>query len=68
MYKSEELLTAIACKPTSTVQDVAEAIIRMKIHRSWVLDDEGRPIGVITLSDLINKFAPFDFHGHKLSP
>eukprot|EP01094_Clydonella_sp_ATCC50884_P009675 TRINITY_DN1921_c0_g2_i1.p1 TRINITY_DN1921_c0_g2~~TRINITY_DN1921_c0_g2_i1.p1 ORF type:complete len:336 (-),score=161.24 TRINITY_DN1921_c0_g2_i1:150-1097(-) len=42
-----------------------EAVVQMvlrRVHRVWVMDDDGKtPIGVVSMSDVISKFSPYDF-------
>jgi len=45
-----------------TLLEVMEILDRGKIHRVWVVGKEGNVVGVITLTDLIERLAKLDFH------
>ena len=36
-----------------TVEEVMDTVIKGRIHRVWVVDDNNRPTGVVTYSDLL---------------
>jgi CBS domain-containing protein len=44
----------VVCKSTSTLADVMLAVTTAKVHRVWVTDSKEQPIGVVTLTDIIN--------------
>jgi len=44
-------LTSIA--PTDSFQTAIDKVVKEKIHRLWVTDENDRPVGIITLGDLI---------------
>jgi CBS domain-containing protein len=37
--------------------DIMRLVVEKKIHRVWVSSDQGFPIGVVTLSDIIRVFT-----------
>lgn len=45
----------------ATLHHVIELIVKNHVHRVWVVDAHKHVKGVITLSDIISKFAPYDY-------
>jgi CBS domain-containing protein len=45
------------CKPQDTMFDVVNKLTQSGVHRLWVVDLEDRPIGVVSLCDVISVFA-----------
>ncbi|KAI8874275.1 CBS-domain-containing protein [Ramicandelaber brevisporus] len=43
----------VVCTPGSTLRQVIEVMHVNNIHRVWVVDDEKKPTGVITLTDVL---------------
>jgi len=44
----------ITCKPTDTLVEVIDLLAQAKLHRVYVVDSQNKPIGVITLTDIID--------------
>jgi len=42
--------------PSTTIEQLVNIIIRTKVHRVFVIDNSGKPIGVIVLSTLLKLF------------
>lgn len=42
----------------STLQHVMQKTIATHTHRMWVVDDNERLIGVVSLTDMIRQFVP----------
>lgn len=51
----------VTCTANDVLADVMEKVLKNKVHRVWVVDDQQKPVGVVTLSDIICKFSPFDY-------
>ncbi len=47
----------VTCKRDNTIKEVIIKLDSMKIHRIYVVDDEGNVEGVITLRDIISKLV-----------
>jgi len=47
----------ICCKPTSTLKEVISKLAIMKIHRIFVVDTDKKPLGVISLGDILALFV-----------
>ena len=41
---------------TTRIEDVFKRLLDAHVHRVWVVDGDKRPIGVITMSDLIGHY------------
>jgi CBS domain-containing protein len=50
----------VTCSPDTTLIEVMKLVLRSRVHRVWVLDHQ-RPVGLITLTDILSKFASFDY-------
>ncbi|KAJ1921329.1 hypothetical protein H4219_000645 [Mycoemilia scoparia] len=44
------------CRKEFTISQVTMGLLRTKARRAWILDSMNRPIGVITLNDLLSVF------------
>lgn len=51
----------VTCTPDATLIEVMELVLRSRVHRVWVTDQQQRPLGLITLTDILSKFASFDY-------
>ena len=47
----------MTCSDGSTVGEILDAMHVRVVHRVWVVDDAGRPTGVIALSDVLAAVA-----------
>lgn len=41
------------CRPHATLGEVVDSIIAHHYHRVYVVDDADRPVGIVTLSDIL---------------
>lgn len=55
------LSVPITATLSSSLYDVSMLMILHRIHRVWIVDDAQKPIGVVSMSDVICKFSPFDY-------
>lgn len=46
----------LTCLPTTTLSHAMARLIRTKCHRLFVVDDAHRPLGVVSVSDVISAF------------
>jgi len=46
----------VTCVPDSTLSEVMKSLVDNQVHRVWVVDQGGKPIGVVTLTDIIRLF------------
>ena len=51
MQHADELV--VSCKPTDTITQVLEKMDLKAVHRVWIVDEAGRPTGVISLADVL---------------
>ena len=49
----------VICTPEDTLRSVIESILKAKVHRAWVVNKDGQPVGVVALSDIIGVFDPY---------
>ena len=47
----------LSCRTKFTLGQVLSGLVRNHGHRSWLVDEENRPIGCITLSDVLSLFS-----------
>jgi len=52
--------TTVWTQPSSPLSDVIHKVVWANVHRVWVIKNH-KIFGVITLSDIICKFSPYDF-------
>lgn len=45
--------TAITCHPEDSLEKVIGKLAATKIHRIYIIDDQRKPIGILTLSDIL---------------
>jgi len=50
--------TPLTVKLDTKFEDILKLITEEKVHRAWIVDDDNKPIGCLSLSDIINVFAP----------
>ena len=41
------------CKPDDTMAEMVQRVVEGHHHRLWMVDDDNKPTGVISLTDLI---------------
>ena len=51
MQHADELV--VSCTPTDTITQVLEKMDLKAVHRVWIVDEAGRPTGVISLADVL---------------
>jgi len=44
---------SVTCAPGSPLRDVITSLVTQQVHRAYVVDDNNRPLGVISMSDII---------------
>jgi len=66
-----ESLILVAVAPTSTLFSVLDRMVHARVHHVYVVDDEGRPICMITPTDILRLVTPPGDHSvaepHPLS-
>jgi len=51
-----ELERPLSCRPQFSLGQLLSGLALNHGHRSWLIDDEDRPIGCISLSDVLSVF------------
>lgn len=54
---SEVGQTLITCSPDTTLAEVLDKMVHNRLHRVYVCDDDLKPCGVITLTDILRKMV-----------
>jgi len=49
---SKESLNPITCKQSDSLNTAVSLMIEKKIHRVWIVDENQKPIGVVSMTDL----------------
>jgi len=57
---SPESLRPICTTASSNIGQLVDAMVAKRHHRLWVLDDQGKPQSVISLTDILSLFATSD--------
>eukprot|EP00299_Pterocystis_sp_00344_P018290 c9135_g1_i1.p1 GENE.c9135_g1_i1~~c9135_g1_i1.p1 ORF type:complete len:343 (-),score=82.36 c9135_g1_i1:109-1137(-) len=60
-HRAHQNITPFTVLRTATLGDVMRMMSEQHCHRVWVVDEDGKLVGVITLTDVLCKFAPFDY-------
>jgi len=47
----------VTARPDETLLTLMASLVEGKAHRAYVVDEQGRPIGVVTLTDVLRLFA-----------
>jgi CBS-domain-containing membrane protein len=50
---NQQLLPPVVCHPYTTFETLVLKLACSRVHRCWNVDDVGRPIGVVSLTDVI---------------
>ncbi|KAL6058340.1 hypothetical protein QOT17_014952 [Balamuthia mandrillaris] len=48
----------VCCMDDATVEEVIRLLAEKRVHRAYVVDDQQRPIGVVSISDLLGLLLP----------
>jgi len=59
----------VTCERSATLERVINLLSKHRTHRVWVVNPEQRLEGLVTLTDVLCKFAPFDYkllHSRKI--
>lgn len=61
--------SAITCPPTEKMEDVVRLLTNNRIHRVYVVDEDRKPIRVVSLRNVLTKFCkePQGYFGHFFS-
>ncbi|KAF9970273.1 hypothetical protein BGZ73_007036 [Actinomortierella ambigua] len=52
----DSLRRPLSCRPRFSLGQIMSGVVRTHSHRSWLVDDEDRPVGCISLSDILSVF------------
>jgi len=55
--RKEKVKAPVTCKLDSTLETVIMKLSIFRIHRLWIVDDADRPIGVLSLTDIMKLLA-----------
>ncbi len=60
--KVDEIMTkkVISAKSDTPVSEIAELMVSHKVNRIPIIDDNNRPIGIVTRADIVKSFAKTD--------
>lgn len=50
---SPHSLNVKTAAPTQSLQELVDIFVTSKLHRLWIVDAHGKPVGVITLTDIL---------------
>jgi 5'-AMP-activated protein kinase, regulatory gamma subunit len=51
----------LTATPNSTLYEVSMLLTLNRAHHVWVVDENRKPLGVVSLSDIICKYSPYDY-------
>lgn len=55
-----KLTFPLNCRPSTKIEDVINMLATYRVHRLWIVDEQGRPDGVVSLTDVMRLFLPND--------
>jgi CBS domain-containing protein len=50
----EKIPAPLTIKKTDTLSDIIPQVAKARVHRVWIVGDDGKPLGVLSLTDIIN--------------
>jgi len=53
MTAQSKLSVSITCNPSNTLEEVLVKAVTARVHRVWIVDSAQKPVGVVSLSDII---------------
>jgi len=56
--RTNKLSFPLTCRRDTKVEDVINMLSTYRLHRVWIVDHEHKPIGVVTLTDILRLFLP----------
>eukprot|EP01084_Bolivina_argentea_P112129 200007_1 len=57
----------ICCKKDEILSMLMKMIVETESNHIWIVDDDRKPIKLVTLNDIICKFSPYDYKETKCS-
>eukprot|EP01089_Gocevia_fonbrunei_P015484 TRINITY_DN453_c0_g1_i1.p1 TRINITY_DN453_c0_g1~~TRINITY_DN453_c0_g1_i1.p1 ORF type:complete len:325 (+),score=71.44 TRINITY_DN453_c0_g1_i1:79-1053(+) len=58
-YVCEKSLHPLSVKKGDTLEHAIYKVVATRVHRLWVIDNDKKPIGVVSLTDLMQVFLPY---------
>jgi CBS domain-containing protein len=52
-------LRPISCSKSDTIEDVVKLMALNRVHRVWIVDEQGKPTGVVSMTDMFPVFSPW---------
>lgn len=49
----------ITCTSDASLKDIMAIVLKQHVHRVWIIDEQKKPIGVVTLTDIIHAITKF---------
>jgi len=60
MFEGQKKLPPLQCRPEATFGEVIKKLSDCRVHRIYVVDEENRPVNVITLTTIMRVLSPLD--------
>jgi CBS domain-containing protein len=57
MYDEGRRLPPVTCSVNTSVGEILKLLVQTKVHRVYVVDVKGKPLNVITLTDILGLFT-----------
>jgi CBS-domain-containing membrane protein len=57
---SDKLSFPLTCRKGTKIEDAINMLGTYRVHRLWIVDDQGRPEGVLSLTDVMRMLLPND--------
>lgn len=57
----------VCCKKDQILRNLVKIVVERRSNHIFIVDDNKKPIKLVTLNDLICKFSPYDYKTNKIS-
>jgi len=47
----------VSVSPETSLEDTIKRVVGHRIHRLWVLDNDNKPVGIVSLTDILSAFV-----------
>eukprot|EP01083_Nonionella_stella_P151913 486187_1 len=65
--ENDRKMEPVCCKKDAILKNLMQIIVEKQSNHIFVVDDQNKPIQLITLNEIICKFSPYDYKATKTS-
>jgi len=56
LFEENPLIPLVRCQPETSLGEVISSVSKAKVHRTFVVDEQGKPVSVISLTSILRVF------------